>query len=95
MTNHLCPDGSNPCGEYGYCAHCPKESEDDMTTEQQILSILARHEPLTANEIAQRVGIDRFQLKPLLWRMECDLTLVSHYDSVAKVWTINDAPGAA
>ncbi|MEA3250163.1 MAG: hypothetical protein U9Q35_01065 [Pseudomonadota bacterium] len=66
-----------------------------MTLEQQILSILAQHEPLTANEIAQRVGVTAFEIKPLLWRMECDLTLVSHHDSVAKVWTINDAPGAA
>lgn len=26
MTNpRLCPDGSNPCGVYGYCSYCPNE----------------------------------------------------------------------
>lgn len=28
MTKHtsppyLCPEGSNPCGRYGYCSYCP------------------------------------------------------------------------
>ncbi|SFM72503.1 hypothetical protein SAMN04487961_1029 [Marinobacter pelagius] len=23
----LCPDGSNPCGRYGYCAYCPHDGK--------------------------------------------------------------------
>lgn len=24
---HYCPDGSNPCGKYGYCAYCPHDKK--------------------------------------------------------------------
>lgn len=24
---YLCPDGSNPCGRYGYCSYCPHDGK--------------------------------------------------------------------
>lgn len=70
-----------------------------MTTEQQILSILASHEPLTANEIAQRVGVTPFEIKPALWCMQATGEPIrQHNDGVATVFWLddgNDAPGAA
>jgi len=25
---YLCPDGSEPCGRYGYCSYCPHDKKD-------------------------------------------------------------------
>lgn len=67
-----------------------------MTLEQQILSILAQHEPLTANEIAQRVGVTAFEIRPLLWRMQADGEPIrQHNDGVAVVFWLDDGIGGA
>ena len=67
-----------------------------MTTEQQILSILAQHEPLTANEIAQRVGVTAFEIKPLLWRMQADGEPIrQHNDGVCVTYWLEIGPEVA
>ncbi|WP_129141505.1 helix-turn-helix domain-containing protein [Modicisalibacter coralii] len=65
--------------------------EDDMTPEQQILDILAHSEPLTANEIAQRVGCTQFEIRPVLWRMQATGEPIrDHGDGVERVYWLDD-----
>lgn len=66
-----------------------------MTTEQKIIDVLEQHEPLTANEIARRLGKTAFEVRPKLQRLS---GVLSHNNGVEPVFWLddgNDAPGAA